>query len=92
MRILVELKDDSGFVFSADSFASFVGEEAMGQVSQLYFSFQAGLMALSCLLVMSIFAKKNRIAHRYSWLNCTFFTGCSPQNLLCWNVKWRLLQ
>ena len=74
VRILVELKDDSEFVFSADSFASFVGEEAMGQVSQLYFSFQAGLMALSCLLMMSIFAK-NRIAHRYSWLNFTLFTG-----------------
>ena len=58
VRILVEFKDDSEFVFSADSFVSFVGEEVMGQVSQLYFSFQAGLMALSCLLMMSIFAKK----------------------------------
>ena len=61
--------------FSADSFGSVAGEQALGQVSQLHFSFETGLMALSCLLILSIFAEKIGLRIGIPGSIFLFFTG-----------------
>ena len=43
---------------AADSHGSVMAEQALDQVSRLHFSFETGLMALSCLLILSILAEK----------------------------------
>ena len=65
----------SELFFWADPFGSVVGEQALDQVPQLHFSFEAGLMALSCLLILSIFAEKIGLRIGIPGSIFLFFTG-----------------
>ena len=65
----------SDLFLAADSFGSVIGEQSLDQVSQLHFSFEAGLMALSCLLILSIFAEKIGLRIGIPGSIFLFFTG-----------------